>query len=1102
MDVSGARFRAVSGLRRARGAETILRMFLELYEGVGETRRVPLEPGLTLRIGRTADCDLVLGGPGVSRHHCTLSVEGDQVRLENHSSTKAGTQLNGARVEGLAELSPGDEVSVGEVVLVFQAAQPPAAEAPRKRERAKPEPPAPAAASSSAEESAEEASAEPERRDPRAATEAFLARKRQEQLFRRAVFALCGLVALGTVAWVISRRAPSAEPSPVAGREQPARPSTSEAPAPPAATRAADGAWQAVRESAPTGLGAALEAFAAAYPDDPRAGDARFFAERLRAAPARSEAPRALSAVVDAMLKEAERLVAAKEPARASAVLELVGALLPGSPQARRATLEQAKLAEVAKEAFAELSAHAREVAARLSPVQAIVAVLEASPRLRGLGVDGELDQLVAGLEEEAAQAAARRGPVLAQRSGEAFTLEQDLVNAALRQDYELAWRHADALLRLPLDEEQRLRAHWLRHRLRGLQALFQATLAAAKDPQLPRERRPSCTLPGNLVVRLVGSAGREAQLKTAAAPGESAGELTWPWTRFAPSQLQELFAEVRPDDLELTLAKAFHAFRTGLDERGVSLLLPWAGRKRSQGEAWSLYSLVTGVPVPEGGFVVFEGQLVSPARRDEIRQERREAREAARALAQQAREEDDAARLRRVLAKVLAFMDQGHYQAGRAALAKLAERHADVPGVGDEAKARLESPLLRRRDLRLSKELGRNGPPKNRLDIYFLGDGYVFDDKKQLQFDRHADSAAKFCQLQDFFKEYDQYINYWALNLESKDEGLTRDGQRKETVLGSEVNGGVHTVGDRGRVFGLLDRLFPGEHDRLAVVLGNDHASVATGGGGTVAVCKTMLEATPHEIGHAFGGLADEYDQEPTPNAGPPTPYTGAPRAVRVNVVAAPTRKGAEGAAPWQAWLDPSGEKNWTGKPIGAFEGANRQPKGYWRPQRQCVMRDVGSPFCAVCMEVMVRGLYRIVKPIDQTWPAETELSAGREPITFRVLVMKPTNHPLFVHWRRKRLEWKRPETGAGEGQDEDETRERGPMPPKDAGPATQDVSGKLQVIEGRFVHYIKVLPRKLDPGRYEISAEVWDPTPWVRDEHRAELTQTHRWILTVPPR
>ncbi|HBP20276.1 MAG TPA: hypothetical protein DEA08_21110, partial [Planctomycetes bacterium] len=162
MDVSGARFRAVSGLRRARGAETILRMFLELYEGVGETRRVPLEPGLTLRIGRTADCDLVLGGPGVSRHHCTLSVEGDQVRLENHSSTKAGTQLNGARVEGLAELSPGDEVSVGEVVLVFQAAQPPAAEAPRKRERAKPEPPAPAAASSSAEESAEEASAEPE----------------------------------------------------------------------------------------------------------------------------------------------------------------------------------------------------------------------------------------------------------------------------------------------------------------------------------------------------------------------------------------------------------------------------------------------------------------------------------------------------------------------------------------------------------------------------------------------------------------------------------------------------------------------------------------------------------------------------------------------------------------------------------------------------------------------------------------------------------------------------------------------------------------------------------------------------------------------------
>ena len=39
---------------------------------------------------------------------------------------------------------------------------------------------------------------------------------------------------------------------------------------------------------------------------------------------------------------------------------------------------------------------------------------------------------------------------------------------------------------------------------------------------------------------------------------------------------------------------------------------------------------------------------------------------------------------------------------------------------------------------------------------------------------------------------------------------------------------------------------------------------------------------------------------------------------------------------------------------------------------------------------------------------------------------------------------------------------------------PAPALLSSEPQVIEGRFVHYIKVLPRKLDPGRYEISAEV----------------------------
>ena len=44
--------------------------------------------------------------------------------------------------------------------------------------------------------------------------------------------------------------------------------------------------------------------------------------------------------------------------------------------------------------------------------------------------------------------------------------------------------------------------------------------------------------------------------------------------------------------------------------------------------------------------------------------------------------------------------------------------------------------------------------------------------------------------------------------------------------------------------------------------------------------------------------------------------------------------------------------------------------------------------------------------------------------------------------------------------------------------------------------------IPSSLKPGRYEVSAEVWDPTPWVLEESRDLLRQTHRWVITVPAR
>ena len=48
---------------------------------------------------------------GISRRHCSLSRQGDEVIVEDHSTY--GSFLNGSRIEGRATLSAGDRLRLG-----------------------------------------------------------------------------------------------------------------------------------------------------------------------------------------------------------------------------------------------------------------------------------------------------------------------------------------------------------------------------------------------------------------------------------------------------------------------------------------------------------------------------------------------------------------------------------------------------------------------------------------------------------------------------------------------------------------------------------------------------------------------------------------------------------------------------------------------------------------------------------------------------------------------------------------------------------------------------------------------------------------------------
>jgi pSer/pThr/pTyr-binding forkhead associated (FHA) protein len=61
-------------------------------------------------VGRHPDCDARLDSLRVSRRHCCMTRENDQVVVRDLGSTN-GIRINGARVEA-GRLSPGDELSI------------------------------------------------------------------------------------------------------------------------------------------------------------------------------------------------------------------------------------------------------------------------------------------------------------------------------------------------------------------------------------------------------------------------------------------------------------------------------------------------------------------------------------------------------------------------------------------------------------------------------------------------------------------------------------------------------------------------------------------------------------------------------------------------------------------------------------------------------------------------------------------------------------------------------------------------------------------------------------------------------------------------------
>lgn len=87
---------------------------LVMFKSDGKRQDFPLNKARTI-VGRKNNCDLRIPLSSVSRQHCELAIEGEQLRIKDLGSSN-GTFHNGSRIQE-AIIEPGDEVTIGPVVF-------------------------------------------------------------------------------------------------------------------------------------------------------------------------------------------------------------------------------------------------------------------------------------------------------------------------------------------------------------------------------------------------------------------------------------------------------------------------------------------------------------------------------------------------------------------------------------------------------------------------------------------------------------------------------------------------------------------------------------------------------------------------------------------------------------------------------------------------------------------------------------------------------------------------------------------------------------------------------------------------------------------------
>jgi hypothetical protein len=311
-----------------------------------------------------------------------------------------------------------------------------------------------------------------------------------------------------------------------------------------------------------------------------------------------------------------------------------------------------------------------------------------------------------------------------------------------------------------------------------------------------------------------------------------------------------------------------------------------------------------------------------------------------------------------------------------------------------DRSKPASHGPLL---------AIQKSGDPATKVDLLILGDGYTAAERGK--FEKDARRMVERLFATSPFKEQRSNFNVWALCPPAAESGISRPstGVHRNSPIGTTYD----AFGSERYVLTFDNRAFRtaasfAPYDFVEILVNGQ----TYGGGGIFGQYSTVAADSVwssyvfiHEFGHHFADLADEYftssvaysSATDRPEPWPPnvtalldpknlkwkdlvSADTPIPTSWDKDAFVEYSREIQQRRAEIRRQRKPESEmdalfleekqhvsamlaaERYHGK-VGAFEGANYEAQGYYRPELDCIMftRD-DVPFCAVCRRAIAR--------------------------------------------------------------------------------------------------------------------------------------------------